>query len=124
MQFTLDSYYNPHLSLDGRRLDAVITVTRTNRSPYFNMVVIDTEGYARVAVTPERPIFRRQDAPEVLDMTTVAYAVRRDFILRASGLFSGKVKAVIVPQERALDIDSELDFQYAEFLLARGLVKR
>ena len=54
-----------------------------------------------------------------LTITTVAYAARPDFVLRESGIFAGRVKASLVPPERALDIDTPLDFEFAEFLLNR-----
>jgi N-acylneuraminate cytidylyltransferase len=34
-------------------------------------------------------------------------------------LFEGVVRAVVIPEERALDIDTPLDFKFAEFLIAR-----
>ena len=99
--------------------DMVITVKPAERSPYFNMVALDREGYARLAISPERAVNRRQDAPVMYDMTTVAYATRPAFVLNAGSIFEGKVKAVVVPAERALDIDTELDFKFAEFLLGQ-----
>ena len=62
----------------------------------------------------------RQDAPSVFDMTTVAYAARAGYVVSAEGLFDGKVRAVVVPRERALDIDTELDLEIAEFLAHRS----
>ncbi len=50
-------------------------------------------------------------------MTTIAYVARPDFILNADGLFEGNVKVVVVPQERALDIDTSFDFKFAQFLI-------
>ena len=100
--------------------DLVMTICRSERNPYFNMVVLDADGCARVVIKPERPIFRRQDAPVVYDITTVAYAFRPTFVLRTSSEFDGKVRAVVVPIERAVDIDTELDFAFAEFLLSRS----
>jgi len=97
--------------------DAVITVCPAHRNPYFNMVTLDSAGYAHLMIQPDRPVHCRQDAPAAYDMTTVAYAARPEFVLRAQSLFEGKLKAVIVPAERALDIDTELDFKFAEFLL-------
>ena len=97
-----------------------MTICRSERNPYFNMVVLDADGCARVVIKPERPIFRRQDAPVVYDITTVAYAFRPTFVLRTSSEFDGKVRAVVVPIERAVDIDTELDFAFAEFLLSRS----
>lgn len=99
--------------------DLVLAVKPADRNPYFNLVVLDEAGYAQLVIPSARTIFRRQSAPKVYDMTTVAYAARPEFILRANAVFEGKVKAVVVPVERALDIDTELDFRLAEFLMGR-----
>jgi N-acylneuraminate cytidylyltransferase len=96
-------------------VDMVITVTPSARSPYFNMVSEGSDGYVRVVVGDAR-FKRRQDAPIVYDMTTVAYVTRPDFVLTHSSLFDGRVKQVIVPKERAVDIDDEFDFRVAEAL--------
>jgi N-acylneuraminate cytidylyltransferase len=40
-----------------------------------------------------------------------------DFIKNSKKIFDGKVKAVLVPKERAVDIDDELDFKIAEILM-------
>ncbi|MFP9135998.1 cytidylyltransferase domain-containing protein [Devosia sp. XGJD_8] len=99
--------------------DAVITVTASNRSPYFNMVTIGADLLAEVVIKSDgAAAFRRQDAPPVYDMTTVAYAARPDFVLGAERLFAGRVRAVTVPVERAADIDTEFDFCMAEAIAA------
>lgn len=97
--------------------DAVITVTPAERNPYFNMVVLEQGCWARVVMPPDRTIHQRQAAPPVFDMATVAYALRPQFVLKANALFEGRVKAVVVPADRAVDIDTELDLRFAEFLL-------
>lgn len=97
--------------------DIVITVKKAERSPYFNMVNLDDGGYAHIVISNGNRMTRRQDAPTVYDMTTVAYAARPDFIMREHSIFEGKVMVVEVPSERALDIDTELDFRIAEYLM-------
>jgi N-acylneuraminate cytidylyltransferase len=99
--------------------DVVITIKEADRNPYFNMVSIDKEGYANLVIPPQegRRFTRRQDAPVVYDMTTVAYVACPDYILKTEHILHGKVKAVLIPRERALDIDTELDFNIAECLL-------
>lgn len=94
--------------------DIVITVKNADRSPYFNMVVIDEDGRADLVIKPQNEVSRRQDAPAVYDMTTVAYAARPEFVLRAQRLFDGKVKTVNIPPERAMDIDTPYDFMLAQ----------
>jgi N-acylneuraminate cytidylyltransferase len=98
--------------------DSVITVSESNRSPYFNMTVNDNSGYASLVIAPENQIIRRQDTPKVYDMTTVAYVVNADFVKENNGIFKGRVKSITVPQERAVDIDTLLDFKIAEYLLS------
>ena len=108
------------LSLLDGDADMAITVRPAERSPYFNMVTLDQQGYAHLVMQPSSNVRRRQDAPEVFDITTVAYAARPAFVLSAASMFEGRVKAVVVPSERALDIDTELDFSIAEFLMTTG----
>ena len=100
--------------------DVVITVRPGERSPYFNMVTLTGEGEARLVMQSGNVINRRQDAPAVYDVTTVAYAARPDFVRAFNSIFEGRVKAVIVPAERSVDIDTELDFKFAEFLLEQS----
>lgn len=102
-------------ALDGDA-DVVITVTPATRNPYFNMVVREADGSSRV-VCAGTGIVRRQDAPPIYDITTVAYATRPAFVLGHERLFEGRVKSVIVPRERAVDIDDIYDFKMAEFML-------
>ena len=98
--------------------DVVITVTPASRNPHFNMVVLDSSNGARLVIPPQRALGRRQDAPEVFDMTTVCYAARTEFVMEAGSLFEGRVSAVVVPPERALDIDTEFDLRIAACMLA------
>lgn len=98
-------------------VDIVITVTESKRSPYFNMVKIENNNSARIVIPREEYILRRQDVPEVFDMTTVAYVARPEFIMNSKGIFDGNVRAIKIPAERAIDIDTVFDFKIAEALI-------
>ena len=101
-------------SLD-EKTDIVVTMTNTSRSPYFNMAN-EKDGYINLLMESKESYSRRQDVPVAYDMTTVAYVTRPDFIKNNSRIFDGKVKAVLIPKERAIDIDDEVDFKIAEML--------
>ncbi len=101
--------------------DSVITVTAAHRSPYFNMVQLDGDGVATLVIPPRGPIVRRQDAPAVYDMTTVGYVAAPQFVMTRKGILDGRARCVHVPAERALDIDTPLDFAIAEFLLSNRI---
>lgn len=98
--------------------DGVITVREAERSPYFNMVTLDAGGYADLVIRPTEYVARRQDAPVIFDVTTIAYALRPSFILEHEQLFDGRLRVVNVPAERALDIDTPYDFMLAEAIAA------
>lgn len=104
--------------------DIVITVTDSHRSPYFNMVKTNADGSVGLVNPPQSAITRRQDAPVVYDMATVCYIANSDFVMAHNSTFEGRVKSVHVPIERAIDIDTLLDFQIAECLLNIKVNKR
>ena len=97
--------------------DIVVTGSPAARSPYFNMVKRDNDGLISLAV--ESNFSRRQEAPLLYDLTTVAYVARPQFVMRNTRIFDGTVRLVEVPEERCLDVDTEYDFQLAEFLWQR-----
>ncbi len=104
--------------------DIVISVSESGRNPYFNMVEFDSDKYVHLSKKPDTKITRRQETPPAYDISTAVYAARTSFVLNATGIFDGKVKAIVVPENRALDIDTELDFKFAEFLINNGLIQQ
>ena len=99
------------LCLNGldENTDVVITITQSFRNPWFNMVCKDATGELRLLL--EGDYIRRQDAPLSFDVTTVAYTIRPDFILKNQRIWDGRVRGVEIPRERALDIDTPLDLE-------------
>lgn len=100
--------------------DMVICVCDAHRNPFFNMFMRDSEGFIRLAAEPETPFYHRQEAPRVLDIVTGAYVATADYVRRFDSLFEGRVRAIDVPPERAIDIDTAIDLKLAEFLLAEN----
>ncbi len=100
-------------------VDIVLTVTKSHRNPWFNMVSLDDNGRARLVIEPAERIHRRQDAPAVHDVGTVAFVAKPSYVKAASSLYDGVVRGVEVPPERSLDIDTEVDLAFAELLLER-----
>ena len=97
--------------------DIVITVSKAHRNPYFNMVQQNDAGNFELVAKSDHNVARRQDSPLVYDMSTVCYVANSKFVLSNKSMFDGRVRAIVVPPERALDIDTNLDFIIAERLL-------
>lgn len=102
-----------------KETDVVITITEAHRNPFFNMV-IEEEGYLKRVCEPKDTIVRRQDAPLVFDMTTVAYVLRPNFILNNKSIWSGRIKGVRIPKIRSIDIDDKYDLEIAKYLYSKN----
>jgi len=103
--------------------DICIAITPASRNPYFNMVKQLDNSLIELVNKPTNSIFRRQDAPEVFDITTVVYVANTGFIMNNTNLFDGTVTSIEVPKYRAVDIDDIYDFNFAESILENSLNK-
>lgn len=97
--------------------DNLISATPSRRSPYFNLVEIDVDGKVILSKRLANSIVRRQDAPKTFDMNASIYIWKRDIILTQKSIFLQNTGLYIMPEERSLDIDSELDFKIVELLM-------
>jgi N-acylneuraminate cytidylyltransferase len=97
--------------------DICIAITPASRSPYFNMVKKLGNNLIELVNKPTNSISRRQDAPEVFDITTVVYVANVEFIMSNDNIFDGIVTSVEVPRYRAVDIDDMYDFNFVESIL-------
>ncbi len=97
--------------------DAAVTVYESERNPYFNMVEFDGEQVR--LVKPGLNLVARQAAPAVYSVSGSVFAWRRASLPLVTHLYEGRWVASIVPRERAIDIDHEMDFQFIEFLMRR-----
>jgi len=104
--------------LNSGDADICISTTAANRSPYFNMVKETVSGNVELVNTDAKGVYRRQDAPQVYDITTVVYVAKPRYILDKNNLFAGKVTHTVIPKERAIDIDDIYDFKLAEAILS------
>jgi len=105
--------------LETKGVSNVITGTPARRSPYFNIVEINDEGIVQLSKSLERPIFCRQDAPKAYDLNASIYAWQRLVLLECKTIFNKDTLLYIMPEERSIDIDSELDFEYVKLLMSK-----
>lgn len=99
--------------------DNLITAMPSRRSPYFNLVEQDKNGKVYLSKKLDDVVARRQDAPKSYDMNASIYIWKRDVILDESSIFLEKTGLYVMPEERSIDIDNELDFKFVEFLMGK-----
>ena len=96
----------------------VFSVAESHRNPYFNMVEEGSDGF--VSLVKEGCFSTRQAAPKVYDMNASIYVWWKNVLKEGKKIFLKKTKTYVMPKERSIDIDDDLDFRMAEFLRTKG----
>jgi len=104
--------------------DNLITAMPSRRSPYFNLVEINNKGNVQLSKALDKNVVRRQDAPKSYDMNASIYIWKREVILNENSLFLESTGLYVMPEERSIDIDSELDFEFVDFLMRKSNAER
>jgi len=107
--------------LEDNGVGNVITATPARRSPYFNLVEVDSQGVVALSKPLAAGIVRRQDAPPCYDMNASIYVWRHDVLFASDSVFIDDTRLYVMPEERSIDIDSELDFRLVELLMHERL---
>ncbi len=107
--------------LEEKNAPNVITGAPARKSPYFNLVEADENGLVRLS-KPGVGVVRRQDGPRCYDMNASIYVWRRDAFFGSQTLFNPATLLYVMPEERSVEIDNEMDFEIAEFLGKKQLL--
>lgn len=79
--------------------------------------IVDGKVLPFSVVEPEGA--RRQDLPPAYKRSGAVYVVQRNNIIEKNILYGENLVGVIVPKERSIDIDNELDWIKAEYMLKK-----
>ncbi len=95
---------------------AVVSGKEAHHSPYFNMVSLE-ENFVKILIGSDQDIGCRQDCPPVFDLDTTVWIYSREAIMDLGQRIPPRTRLLVVPEERSIHIDTELDFKFVEFLL-------
>jgi len=96
--------------------ESAFSVAEAQANPYFNMV--ETDAHGRVRLCKEGLFVARQEAPAVYTLNSAVYAWPWDVLVREKAVVLPASRVYVMPKERSIDIDEELDFRIAECLLS------
>ena len=96
--------------------DIIFSLTNSSKNPYFNMVKLK-KNKIKPILTAKKKIFRRQDAPNFFDITTVLYLVKFKFLLSCKNLYqTNNMNYILIPKKRSIDIDTKFDYDLVKSL--------
>jgi len=96
--------------------DSVVSVCEVDYSPY-SMYALE-EDKLQPIIEGGKGIPRRQDALKVYKLNGAVYVTCRDVIMKEGRIMGDDTRAFVMPSERSLDIDTEIDFRLAEILMS------
>lgn len=108
-----DIFQTIHTLMGDENADIAYSVTNSRRSPYFNMVKQDEDGYYRTVLQSD--FVARQQTPVCYDMNASIYAYRREYLL-SDRIMDRKALIWIMDDTGVLDIDSEEDWELMQLI--------
>ncbi len=100
--------------------DILITGCPARKNPYFNMVE-KVNGLTRIVKELDKLPTRRQDAPQVFDVNASIYIWKRHTLLESKTLLTDRTSLYVMPEERSMDIDTALDWEFVEYMIGKTL---
>lgn len=100
----------------------LFSVVKAHRNPYFNMVEEKKDG--TVFLSKPGKFLRTQDAPKVYDMNASIYIYDRDYLVdeNINSEQTNNSIVYVMDEISRIDIDSEIDFKYIEFLISKNII--
>lgn len=98
------------------KASSLIGVTRVDKNPYW-MKKINEDGYLEAFVKDNKVYARRQELPPVYVLNGAIYIAKTEALTKNRSFETEKTLPYIMPEERSVDIDNNLDWKFAEFLM-------
>lgn len=96
-----------------------VSVALAKRHPFW-MHTLSGDNRLSHLIRSETGFTRRQDLPPVYFENGAIYIAKADYLLKEKRFITDSTLAYIMPAERSLDIDDEIDFLFCSFLKSRG----
>lgn len=94
--------------------DLAFSVTQPRRSPFFNQVKKDSNGFYKPVINVGA--LTRQEVPKIFDMNASIYAYKPEFLSAAKKIFDGNAAIYEMKDTAVLDIDNPEDKELMEII--------
>jgi N-acylneuraminate cytidylyltransferase len=113
--FRIQADFNELIESYDDDTDMVVSVKSSKENPYFTLFEENSDGYLKKS--KESNFQRRQDCPPVYAYNGSMYLINTKSFKKSSLSDFKKIKKIIMPDERSIDIDTFADWNLAEFYL-------
>jgi CMP-N,N'-diacetyllegionaminic acid synthase len=99
----------------ARKASSVVSVSEPDTHPFWTFRMTAEQTLERLV--DAAPVSRRQDLPKALALNGALYYARADWLRQGRRLVAAETLAFVMPRERSVDIDTPVDWRFAEMLL-------
>jgi len=104
---------------ENLRAPSAVSVTKSEKHPFWMYRVGADQRLDPFVDAPV--VSQRQDLPRVYALNGALYYARTDWLRRHRSFVSAETVAYVMPPERSIDLDTQLDWKFAELLLREQL---
>lgn len=98
----------------------LFSVNYAYKSPYFNMVELQKNGYYNLIKKLDSPINTRQSAPKVYDLNASFYFYKRVFFEKQFKSVMTEKSLIYIMPHICFDIDEKIDFEFLNYLITNN----
>jgi CMP-N,N'-diacetyllegionaminic acid synthase len=103
--------------------DGIVAASEPDFNPLW-VCVVNRDGWMEAAFPEHTAARRRQDVTPLLRINGLLYLWRAGFVRRESATWrKGRHLLLVVPESRALSIDTKDEFERAELLVRNGVIR-
>ena len=100
-----------------RRAQSAVSVTPTSKHPYWTYGLSEEELVPLLEIDATKKT--RQELPQAYNLNGALYLAEVEWLTRTRSLIHNTTLGYVMPAERSIDLDTELDWDWAEFLLEK-----
>ena len=101
--------------------DMVVSVKPASANPYYDIFEVDSNGHLVIS-KGDGKITRRQEAPKCYEYNGAVYVINIDSLKAQHMNDFQKIRFYEMNEIHSVDLDTMLDWKYAELLIQEGLV--
>lgn len=118
--FRATQHFEECYELFDSKTDVVVSVTEESQNPYYNVFEEQEDGFLKVS-KGDGNYTRRQDCPKVYSFNGSIYIFRKEvFSFAQSFKDLESIKKYVMEEKYKVDIDTPVDWQFCEFLMANN----
>lgn len=121
--FRTSEHVKEALKLYDKSCDMVVAVKEAHSNPYYNCFEENQNGFLELS-KGEGECHRRQDCPKAWEYNGAIYIINVDTLKEMPLSKFKRVKKYVMSEIESVDIDTQFDWEIAELMLSKGLIKR